>query len=261
MSAYATALDDSSKDEYGSESEELALLAATAIFAGVEEARLHRAETRLPSRRYLRRSQLLPDPRRNTAWQALYASQDDRAFITTMGIDCSTFTYVLENGFAERWNQSAIPRVDTNPAGAPRLGRRSLTADGALGLIYHYLTSAMSDTALQQIFALVPATVARYRAFALRILRDTLRQMPEARVTWWTAEECDEDSNLILARHPLLMGAIGGIDGMNLITAESDDPEIENATYNGWLHGHYTSCVLVVSPRGQSICLLGNFAF
>ncbi|KAI0367323.1 hypothetical protein BV20DRAFT_1000852 [Pilatotrama ljubarskyi] len=241
--------DESSDEDYDYDQEELALIAAV-LLAGAEEARLRRAETRLPKRRYLGRPQLLPCPRANTPWQALYDSRSDRAFITTMGIDCATFHYILENGFAYEWNTRTIPRTDTNPLGQPRLVRRSLTAEGALGLLYHYLTSAMPDTSLQQIFALVPATVARYRAFALHILRDVLRQLPEAGIAWWSsAEECEGDTALITVRHPLLRGAVGGIDGMNILTAESDDPEIENATYNGWLHGHYTSSVLVFSPR------------
>ncbi|KAI0350175.1 hypothetical protein OH77DRAFT_1464227 [Trametes cingulata] len=243
--------DDSSDEEYEEELEEHALLAAAIAVFGAEMNRQRRIERRFPRRRYLCRAQLLPDPRADTPWQILYNSRDDRAFITTMGIDYATFQYILQSGFARRWNESTIPRSDTNPHGNPRLVRRSLDAAGALGLIYHYLTSAMPDTALQQIFALIPTTVARYRAFALVILRDTLREIPEAQVCWWvSAEECEDDSSLITARHPLLRGAIGSIDGINLLTAESDDPEVENATYNGWLHGHYTSCVLVFSPRG-----------
>ncbi|KAJ3015524.1 hypothetical protein NUW54_g1019 [Trametes sanguinea] len=109
----------------------------------------------------------------------------------------------------------------------------------------------MSDTALQQTFALVPATVTRYHAFALRILKETLQRLPEASIHWWRSEEeCRQDMELIIVRHPLLCGAMGSIDGMNVLVAESDDPEIENATFNGWLHGHYTSLVLVFSPRG-----------
>ncbi|KAI0708974.1 hypothetical protein C8Q76DRAFT_95115 [Earliella scabrosa] len=242
--------DESSEDE--DEDYDMICLAAVAVTVmGAEEARLRRAERRNPSRRYLRRPQLLPNPRRDTPWQVLYDSHDDRAYITTMGINCATFEWILQQGFAERWNSSTIPRPDANPSGFPRLSRRSLTAEGALGLVYHYLTSAMPDTALQQIFALVPTTVARYRSFALSILRDVLRKLPGARITWWRdGEECAEDNDLIRARHPLLEGAIGSVDGLNILTATSDDPEIENATYNGWLHGHYTSCVLVFSPKG-----------
>ncbi|KAI0367629.1 hypothetical protein BV20DRAFT_981169, partial [Pilatotrama ljubarskyi] len=162
-------LDDSSDEDYDEELEEEAALAAAVVIFGAEMGRQRRIEARFPHRRYLRRPQLLPDPRENTPWQVLYNTRDDRAFITTMGLDCAMFDLILQSGFAERWNQSTIPREDTNPHGQPRLCRRSLDAAGALGLIYHYLTSAMPDTALQQIFALIPSTVARYRSFALVI--------------------------------------------------------------------------------------------
>ncbi|TFK80251.1 hypothetical protein K466DRAFT_452479, partial [Polyporus arcularius HHB13444] len=161
-------------------------------------------------RRYLRRAQLLPNPRRDTPWQALYESHDDRAYITTMGINVDTFHYILDHGFARKWNRHPIPRADANPGGLARLGRRSLDAAGALGLIYHYLSSAMPDTALQQIFALVPSTITRYRSWALKILLKVLRRIPSGRISWWKdADECAEDSALICARHPLLSGAIG----------------------------------------------------
>ena len=244
----------SSSEEESEEEEDLAMLALTAMFVGLEETRRNRAERRLPNRRYLCRAQLLPDPRHNTPWQVLYESRSDRAFITTMGIDCSTFDAILRAGFSQHWNTQAIPRSDANPYGNPRLGRRSLTAEGALGLAYHYLTSAMSDTSLQQIFALTPSTVSRYRQFSLSILLQTLKSMPDAEINWWqTDEECDADNALVLARHPALIGAIGSIDGVNLPAAVSEDPNIENATYNGWLHGHFVSCVLVFSPRGMCL--------
>ncbi|TFK78047.1 hypothetical protein K466DRAFT_607376 [Polyporus arcularius HHB13444] len=241
----------SSEEDEEEEMEDLVLAAGAMMVLGAEEARISRAEKRKPSRRYLRRPQLLPTPRRDTPWQALYESRDDRAFITTMGIDVNTFHYILRSGFSYEWNHFPIPRPDTNAAGNPRLGRRSLSAEGALGLVYHYLTSAMPDVALQQIFALIPTTVSRYRKWALDILLRILRRIPEARIAWWSSgEECEEDNTLICARHPLLTGAIGSVDGLNILTASSEDPEVENATYNGWLHGHYTSSVLVFSPRG-----------
>lgn len=258
MPAHDTISNSSGEDE-DEEMEDSLLAAAAVTVVAAEEARIQRAERRKPSRRYLRRPQLLSNPRRDTPWQVLYNSRDDRAFITTMGINVETFHYILRSGFADEWNHFTIPRPDTNPAGNPRLGRRSLTAEGALGLIYHYLTSAMPDLALQQIFALIPTTVSRYRKWALDILLRVLRRIPEARITWWSSgEECEEDNTLICARHPLLTGAIGSVDGVNILTASSDDPEVENATYNGWLHGHYTSSVLVFSPRGTHIIKYAN---
>ncbi|KAI0059272.1 hypothetical protein BV25DRAFT_1918728 [Artomyces pyxidatus] len=53
-----------------------------------------------------------------------------------------------------------------------------------------------------------------------------------------------------VSRHPLLQGAFGSIDGLNLPYETSDDIEFENATYNGWLHAHFISSVLVFSGTG-----------
>lgn len=57
-------------------------------------------------------------------------------------------------------------------------------------------------------------------------------------------------SDLITQRHPMLEGAFGSIDGLSLVAQESDDPEIENATYNGWKTDHRVNNVFVFSPEG-----------
>jgi hypothetical protein len=45
------------------------------------------------------------------------------------------------------------------------------------------------------------------------------------------------------------LAPLGGIDGLNLFSQTSDNPEIENATYNGWLSKHCISSVLVFVPK------------
>ncbi|KAG2079011.1 hypothetical protein BDR04DRAFT_1146702 [Suillus decipiens] len=82
-------------------------LAAT-LLAGIELARLDRIETHNPRQLYLCRAQLLPDPHCNTPWQLLYESQNDCAFITTMGIDTQTFELILTSSFASQWYQKPI---------------------------------------------------------------------------------------------------------------------------------------------------------
>ncbi|KAH7919463.1 hypothetical protein BV22DRAFT_1108057 [Leucogyrophana mollusca] len=111
----------------------------------------------------------------------------------------------------------------------------------------------MREISLQQIFALIPSTVSRYNRFALDILLETLRTMPAATINWPKDAEFDENSALITARHPRLQGAFASIDGLNLPVQTSEDDEIENATYNGWLSEHFVSSVLVFSPKGQII--------
>jgi hypothetical protein len=218
---------------------------------GAEISRQNRAHRRKESRHYLTRPLLLPDPRVNTPWQHLLASRSDRGFITTMGFDVATFEHILASGFREIWNRSSISRTDVNPVGQPRPGRRSLDADGGLGLVLHYLSSTMSETSLQEIFALVPATVSRYITFGLEALLQVLQKLPDATITWPKATDFPYLNSFIRRRHPLLTGAFASIDGLNLPVQTSSDEDIENATYNGWLRAHFVSSVLVFSPEGQ----------
>ena len=76
--------------------------------------------------------------------------------------------------------------------------------------------------------------------------------MDSARICWPQGDEFHDLSQLVSDRHPLLSGVFGSIDGLNLPCQVSADVEIENATYNGWLHGHYISSVIAFSSRGAS---------
>ncbi|KAJ7653534.1 hypothetical protein DFH06DRAFT_1133698 [Mycena polygramma] len=215
------------------------LMAGTAmavVLLGVVEAHRLRTERRKPSRLYLCRPQLLPNPRWSTPWQVLCMSRNDRAYITTMGFDVATFDVILAAGFDLAWNATPIPRNDAPGTGKTRPGARSLDGTGALGLLLHYLNSTMREISLQQIFALIPTTVSRYITFGLKLLLSTLRTMPDAAIQWPRhREDFCAYNELIVARHPRLTGAFASIDGLNLMCQTSRDEEIENATYNGWL--------------------------
>jgi hypothetical protein len=166
---YHNLVNDGEETGFLDDEEDTRMLAATLI-AGIELARLDRVKTRNPKRLYLCHAHLLPDPHQNTPWQVLYASHSDRAFITTMGIDVLTFEFILTSGFASLWYHKSITHPDTNSQGIPCLNHHSLDAGGALGLVLHYLNSTMHETSLQQIFALIPATVSHYLSSGLPIL-------------------------------------------------------------------------------------------
>ncbi|KAJ7262793.1 hypothetical protein B0H12DRAFT_1001315, partial [Mycena haematopus] len=230
---------------------DVTVIAAATIVVGALIARERHSEQRSISRIYLTRPQLLPDPRRDTPWQVLYASRSDRAYITTMGFDVQSFNDILEAGFEGTWYTTPIPRADTATTGNPRPGARSLDAAGALGLALHWVNSTMREISLQQIFALVPTTVSRYIQFSLDILLAVLRQIPDARIQWPSGiNQFQEYNDLIIQHHPLLEGAFASIDSLNVPVQTADDPEIENSTYNGWLCEHFVSSVLVFSPKG-----------
>ncbi|KIJ92624.1 hypothetical protein K443DRAFT_13455 [Laccaria amethystina LaAM-08-1] len=233
-------------------------LSAALLITGAEASRVLRSERRNQTRNYLCRPQLQPDPRTHTPWQALFNSRNDRGFITTMGFDVETFELIVRSGFGTLWLSRPIPRADATTHGEPRPGGRSLDAWGALGLVLHYLNSTMLEISLQQIFALMPTTVSQYITFGLQILLETLRALPDAAIQWPMHDvEFQDDCDLIVARHPRLDGAFASIDGLNLPTQTSDDPDLENATYNGWLSEHYISSVIVFSPHG--VIIAANF--
>ena len=86
----------------------------------------------------------------------------------------------------------------------------------------------------------------------MRILLETLCEMPDAVIRWpQEDQEFQDDSKVIVSCYPWLQGAFASIDGLNLLTQTSNDLDIENATYNGWLSKHYISSVIVFSPRGM----------
>lgn len=206
---------------------------------------------RRTNRYILTRPALMPFPRLESAWLSIYAYKEDRSFITTMGVDVETFEYLLDSGFRTAWTDNPIPRNDVNSNGSTRPGRRSLDAAGGLGLLLHYLHGTMSETALQQIFAVVPSVLTRYVHFALGILSELLLDLRDARIQWPTVAEMEEYSNVIQNRHPLIQGAFGFLDGLSLPVGTSSDPAIKNSTYNGWLHTHKISNILVFAPDGE----------
>jgi len=242
-----TADDNDTEDD----NELLLLIAATIVHASNEDHRFS-IQQRRPRRGRLRRPQLLPNPLGDTPWTVLYRSRDDSAYLATMGLDVVAFQAILDAGFSYRWYSAPLHRSDVVSTRNSRSITRSLDSSGALGLLLHWLTSTMHQVSLQQIFALVPATTSRYIITALPLLVETLRSMDSARICWPQGDEFHELSQLVSHRHPLLSGVFGSIDGLNIPCQVSADVEVENATYNGWLHSHFISSVIAFSSRGTS---------
>ena len=113
------------------------------LIVGSNEDHAQSICNRHPCRQYLGRMNLLPNPRSETPWTRLYENREDRAFITTMGIDTSTFDAILDAGFERCWYTRPIPRPDRRTAIHPRVGGRSLDTAGGLGLVLHWLSSTM----------------------------------------------------------------------------------------------------------------------
>ncbi len=75
--------------------------------------------------------------------------------------------------------------------------------------------------------------------------------MPEASIQWPEEEGFEINSAMICACHPQLLQAFGTMDGLKHPVQTSADEEMENVTYNGWLHQHFVSSVLVFNALGK----------
>lgn len=147
-----------------------------------------------------------------------------------------------------------IPRRDVNVNERCRLGRLSLSAAAALGLMPHYLNSTMSEITLQQIFRVTAAVCSHYMRFGLRILPQVLKIIPQAAIEWPNHSDQFRDfAARIFERHPLINGGCCFVDGLNILMAKSRDEDVQNAHYNGWTCSHYCSSVLAFAP---DLCLI-----
>ncbi|KAI7948640.1 hypothetical protein MJO29_010305 [Puccinia striiformis f. sp. tritici] len=209
-------------------------------------------------RTYLTRSDLAGHPRFSSAWAHMRGVGNDRAFVTTMGVDVRTFEALLTH-FSQAWDNTTITRSDVNSHGAPRLHKRSLDAAGGLGLLLHWLSSTMAGHSLHQIFAITPAVCARCLQHARSILLTVLKDLQIARISWPSREDQVRSySDLIEGKFPLLTNCFGFIDGLNLPVMVADDEEIQNVYYNGWTCSHYCSNILTFAPDGSIIHVILN---
>jgi hypothetical protein len=158
-----------------------------------------------------------------------------------MGFNVTAFHFILQNGFEVKWIITPL----LWPTTASHISCCSLDAVGAFSLM--------------EIFTLVPSTVSHYINFSLEFLVDTLWKLDDAQVHWPEGSEFDELSNLTTVQHPLLQGAFGTIDDLNLPIQTLND-DIENSTYNGWLHAHFVSSVFAFSAWCVYSILFLHFA-
>lgn len=187
----------------------LLLAVAAIVIEGLE-----RRKSRQRGQNYLKRAYLHQTPQYGTAWEIIYASGNEGAFIQTSGFDVKIFHFLLR-WFEPRWTSQPISRNDFKPKAVAGPDRRSLSSTGALALALHYLNSTMPEHALQQIFAVIPAVCSRYLIFSLHMLNTMLVNIPEASIGWPQSVNKFEDYALtIRARHPLLAQGFFFVDGL-----------------------------------------------
>jgi hypothetical protein len=133
-----------------------------------------------------------------------------------------------------------------------RIGRqRKINAEVCLGLVLVWTTRTQGSLyALQPIFGLSYSCLTLWLRFGIRILQNIVRKHPLARVKPPSAEEVKKRQLAVALRYPRLADVWGCCDGLNIRFETSGSQQIRRIYYNGWLHGHYISNVLVFAFDG-----------
>lgn len=111
---------------YGTDNEiEQAALVVVALAVLGEEKR---RKARQKQRNYLRRRDLHALPRMQSAWQQLYVTRSEKAYVLTTGLDPCTFEWLLER-FDPLWSSTPIERNDVNSNAVARTAA-SVSSEG-----------------------------------------------------------------------------------------------------------------------------------
>ncbi|CEP19132.1 hypothetical protein [Parasitella parasitica] len=181
--------------------------------------------------------------------------RNDGAFICHLGLDTYAFDILLQL-FAGVYPSKS------------RTGRpRSLGPDMALALTLMYLHNSMKQETLCLLFGVTSPTISRTKTLGLDLLELIFRQDPHDwrwDISWPSPSKMARFNDMILANTEcenepdVLKGVFGFVDGLNLPIQEPENEVEQNAYYNGWKSGCYSSQVLVFTPDGCICYVRGN---
>lgn len=150
-------------------------------------------------------------------------------------------------------------RANKSSGGAVQLERRLLDAAGVLGLCLSFLRSSSEMWVHGLLFGLIPSSVTHYLDFGMGILWKLVKILPQCEITWPTPEKIKYCANIFAQHQPLIEHGFCVIDGLNLRIQQPSDSLQQNAVYNGWLHGTFTSGVFAFLPTGEICFAAYNF--
>ena len=171
----------------------------------------------------------------------LYYHGNDSDFLTVCGLDRRSFIEVHDIVFNDEKVQTAI--------GRPLI----LDSFAQLGVYLHYINSTMKIKTLCQIFGASFSTIYRILCKLWVLVPLKLGRYPKCKVVWPDNVKKQYLASLVCRRYPRIKNVIGFVDGVKFPVHSSDDPEEQNADYNGWLCGCYVNNVFVFSPEGLII--------
>ena len=184
-------------------------------------------------------------------WRRLLASQNDPAYLTMMGFDCESFDRILEkfgpmfSGHTPFDESGMIVEFEYT-----RGRKREVQPEDCLGLVLVWTRTRGSLNVLQLVFGLTYSNLSVYLRFGIRLMVETFRKDPLARVAIPSREDIETFKVAFAKRHPLLNDCWATMDGIKLYLQLSGNSDIQERFYNGWTHDHYVTSVFCFCPDG-----------
>jgi hypothetical protein len=120
-----------------------------------------------------------------------------------------------------------------------------------LGLVLVWTWTRGALNVLQLVFGLTYSNLSIYLRFGIRLIIETFRNDPLARVAIPSREKIETYKVAYSKRHPLLKDCWATMDGLKLCLQASRNLEIQERFYNGWMHDHYVTSVFFFCPGGM----------
>ena len=191
-------------------------------------------------------------PPQASAFTALFNSGQDDALITLCGFDHASFTMLL--GLFKPLYDNLTPYskdgMISDEFDAYRGRPRCMDACTCLALCLAWTRTRGSLAVLCIIFGITSSTLSLWIRFSRRIVIHMLLDHPLAKVAMPTFQELLAYRDLIQAKYPALQTEWGAMDGLKVRCHMSGDNSKQNYFFNGWLHGHYVTNLLLFSPDG-----------
>ncbi len=128
--------------------------------------------------------------------------------------------------------------------------RRVVQPEDCLGLVLVWMYTRGSLHVLQLVFGLTYSNLSVYLRFGMRIIVETFRHNPLARVSILLVEEIESFKAAFEERHPLLNDCWATMDEGKLYLQTAGNTYIHERFYKGWTHDHYVTPVFCFCPDG-----------
>jgi hypothetical protein len=119
-----------------------------------------------------------------------------------------------------------------------------------LGLVLVWMRTRGPLNVLQLIFGLTYSNLSVYLRFGSRLIVETFRHNPIARVSIPSAEEIETFKVAFAEGHPLLIDCWATMGGLKLYLQTAGNVNIQERYYNGWMHDHYITSIFCFCPNG-----------